>query len=123
MVISRFYQRRSKGKTAIYARGQYNVFTPGRQRNHKLYSFNERAFDAPLSRDAAYWLGFLMADGALSRPPVNQLRLVLQARDRDHVAAFQAFLQAEHPNPGLYQPWPPLRGSDRHIPTIKRGAD
>lgn len=67
--------------------------------DHRQYTINEAAFDLPITPEAAYWAGFLMADGFITmdeqRSPT--LGLDLSIVDRDHVEAFRDFLCAEHP--------------------------
>jgi hypothetical protein len=62
------------------------------------YRVNDKAFSQS-SSDAAYWLGFLLADGCISQRPRRSLILsiALQAGDRAHLEALRAFLSAEHP--------------------------
>ncbi|HTT74203.1 MAG TPA: hypothetical protein VMG99_08725 [Thermoplasmata archaeon] len=73
---------------------------------------NEHVFDAPLSPEAQYWVGFLMADGSVgfTGPNAGHIVLALQERDRGHVEAFRRFLGSTHaiyarapaPAPGGY---------------------
>lgn len=67
--------------------------------DHRQYTLNEAAFDLPITPEAAYWAGFLMADGFItlneSRAPM--IGLDLSVVDRERVEAFRAFLGAEHP--------------------------
>lgn len=60
---------------------------------NRLYSLNAHAFDVIDSEAAAYWLGFLFADGNVSRRTVA---LSLKGADSEHVRRFGQFLQAEH---------------------------
>jgi hypothetical protein len=53
---------------------------------------NERAFDR-LDETAAYWTGFLMADGGIVG---SKVCLHLQTRDKDHLLKFRKFLGAAH---------------------------
>lgn len=52
----------------------------------KLYRVNEHYFDQIDTPEKAYWLGFLLADGAVSKG--KSLRLMLKASDREHVEKF-----------------------------------
>jgi len=60
----------------------------------RRYPLNEGAFDT-LTPEAAYWLGFLLADGSVSDAGLLTLRLA--AVDREHVERFRAFVGAGHP--------------------------
>jgi hypothetical protein len=55
------------------------------------------AFDT-LTPEAAYWLGFLFADGSVctSRARVPSITLGLSACDREHVEQFRAFVGSGH---------------------------
>ena len=60
-------------------------------------TLNQAAFAEPLSEDAAYWVGFLMADGNVSpRGNSAYIKLGLAARDGHHVEAFRLFLGSNH---------------------------
>ena len=60
------------------------------------YPLREDAFADPLTSDAAYWVGFLMADGNVQHPSIGapRVRLCLSERDEDHVRRFRQFLDA-----------------------------
>jgi hypothetical protein len=53
-----------------------------------------------LTPDAAYWCGFLFADGTIMPPRPGHggggIALVLAERDRDHLAKFRGFLGSSH---------------------------
>jgi len=65
---------------------------PDMPKNRK-YFFDERAFQFVDSPETAYWLGFLMADGGVSR---NCLSLNLGGKDKEHLKKFQGFLGSNH---------------------------
>jgi len=53
---------------------------------------SEEAFDV-VTPESAYWLGFLMADGAIhAAAKESAVSLVLSRRDREHVEAFLRFM-------------------------------
>lgn len=58
------------------------------------YSLNPHVFDDLRSEGAAYWLGFLFADGGVNKTTLN---LILGAKDADQVAAFLAFMECDKP--------------------------
>lgn len=58
-----------------------------------VYPLRDDAFDEPLSPDARYWIGMLMADGCITQNRnALSITLVLQERDRAHVERFVQFL-------------------------------
>jgi hypothetical protein len=61
----------------------------------RLYTLRQDAFAAVDDEATAYWLGFLFADGSVTRR--GGVTLVLQERDTDHVRAFAAFLGSNAP--------------------------
>lgn len=68
---------------------------------NRRYAYDETAFDAPLSDNAAYWIGFLMTDGCIADPRGKNesptIKLQLAAKDESHIESFRSFLRAEHP--------------------------
>lgn len=61
-------------------------------RNQKVYqSVDTELFKTIDSEEAAYWLGFLYADGSVKKDK-NEISLVLQEQDLDSVIAFQKFV-------------------------------
>lgn len=63
----------------------------------KRWAHNAAAFSTVEDEPTAYWLGFLFADGNLTANHGRYLRLWLKETDRDHLAAFLAFLVSDHP--------------------------
>lgn len=69
----------------------------GGQRGVRL-PVNEKAFDV-LTPDSSYWIGFLMADGCVSRESAGKSRrlmLRLSVKDRPHLELFKRWLGSEH---------------------------
>lgn len=63
----------------------------------RKHSLREDAFKSPVDEDAAYWAGFLLADGCVShRSGSPELHLSLAEVDRGHVEKFKAFLGSGH---------------------------
>lgn len=61
-------------------------------RNQAVYQLvNTELFKIIDSEEAAYWLGFLYADGSIKKDK-NEISLVLQEQDLDSVIAFQNFV-------------------------------
>lgn len=55
------------------------------------------AFRSP-GQEGRYWIGMLMADGTVCRPPESQawrIRLALMAEDGEHVQRFASFLRSD----------------------------
>ena len=55
----------------------------------RKYKLNENIFDT-ITRDSAYWIGFLYGDGNCTSE--NKIRLVLSATDYEHLIKFRAFV-------------------------------
>lgn len=100
-------ERYKRGETSTALATQYGVSGPSITsilrrrgvviRNHDRYSLWEEAFDE-LTADAAYWVGFLFADGTIHfrqghKPTVA---VGLAARDRGHLVKLRAFLRSNH---------------------------
>lgn len=62
------------------------------------YNLNESVFDE-ITEESAYWVGFLMADGCISKMNNGnpQVKLTLGRKDRDHLSKFKDFLETNHP--------------------------
>lgn len=65
----------------------------------RVYPLREDAFALPLSPEASYWFGFLLADGCVTRRRTGQatLQLGLAEKDAAHVEAFARFLGTAQP--------------------------
>lgn len=58
---------------------------------------NERAFSTPLSPDAKYWVGVLLADGNVSiKKGIPIVALHLHEIDKDHIGKFRTFVKSTH---------------------------
>ncbi len=60
---------------------------------HNIYSCNNKYFEVIDTEEKAYWLGFLMADGNISR---NRVRINLHERDVEHLYKFTKSLSSNH---------------------------
>ena len=58
------------------------------------YPRNEHAFDVIDNEEAAYWLGFIAADGNVSN---GRLRIGLSTRDADHIRKFSKWIAPDMP--------------------------
>jgi len=76
---------------------KYNIPRRGSPRQSEYsrrYNLDPHVFDQPLSHEAAYWTGFLMADGYNDG---KNLRLNLSGKDADHLVAFCSFMHTNKP--------------------------
>lgn len=60
---------------------------------NRRYTIDHSAFSA-ITPDAAYWCGFLMADGCIRG---NKARIKLAPKDRGHLEKFRAFVKTDAP--------------------------
>lgn len=69
-------------------------------RNNNFYKakhYNEMFFDTIDSEEKAYWLGFIYADGCITRRRITDtLEIKLSETDREHLEKFKTALQSEH---------------------------
>lgn len=88
------------GRYSIHSQSVYNILerhSVDRRSGSEasvVYLRDEHAFDAIETEDAAYWLGFLAADGNVSN---GRLRIGLAARDVDHLRTFCRWLGSDRP--------------------------
>lgn len=73
---------------------------PKQETRGRFSKVNPNIFDT-LTDEAAYWIGFLMADGNVESDPGSTTRwklgLVLAEQDYEHLAAFCRFLEVDPP--------------------------
>lgn len=65
--------------------------------NSRRYSVNHEAFSSIDSEKAAYWLGFLYADGYVSSVNGKRVGLSLATKDEGHIVKFADFIQSNYP--------------------------
>jgi len=63
--------------------------------SHRKYKLNENYFEDIDTEEKAYWLGFLYADGCVSRG--KMLTLELSTKDEGHIKKFLNCINSEHP--------------------------
>ncbi len=87
-------EKYSVSKPTILSRLHNNgvVLRPRSQCNRK-YLLDENVFEI-INEESAYWIGFLMADGYITR---NCVGLGLCVGDVDHLKKFISFLKSNHP--------------------------
>jgi transposase len=74
----------------------HNVVLHSPQETAKKYQLRHDAFDE-LTPDAAYWIGFLFADGSvLRRGDAAEVQVRLSERDRQHLVKLRTFLGSNH---------------------------
>lgn len=61
----------------------------------QIYKINEKYFDEIDHADKAYWLGFILADGNISKKK-NRLQIGLHPRDKDHLIKFKKCIGSNH---------------------------
>lgn len=67
---------------------------------HQRYSLDETVLDDPLTDAAAYWVGFLMADGYVDRPAKESSQrfgVALAKKDKEHVQNLASFFGSDAP--------------------------
>lgn len=64
--------------------------------DNKKYHSKENVFEKIDSEEKAYWLGFLYADGYVSKLN-SSVELMIQDRDKEHLEKFKLFCESNHP--------------------------
>lgn len=64
--------------------------------DNKKYHSKEDIFKKIDSEEKAYWLGFLYADGYISKLS-SSVVLMIQNRDKEHLEKFKLFCKSDHP--------------------------
>lgn len=59
-------------------------------------TFDIHVFDKIDTEEKAYWLGFLFADGYVSKDPRNEIEISLQLLDVEHLYKFKNFLKSKN---------------------------
>lgn len=83
--------------TILNLLNKHGVSTKRRREFHnfKRYSVDEEYFNIIDTEDKAYWMGFLLADGHVTRD--GKIMLTLQSRDLEHIEKFRESLSSNHP--------------------------
>ena len=68
----------------------------------RLYPFNEHYFDTIDTKDKAYFLGFLYADGCVRKGTNGQFHFKLSLKDEEPIVLFRKYLQSNKPI-GVYK--------------------
>lgn len=61
---------------------------------HNIYKCDFSKFEKIDTKEKAYWLGFLAADGNLHK---GKIRIHLHKKDKEHLEKFRSFLMSNHP--------------------------
>src|SRR5688500_5811483 len=67
--------------TALAILKRHGIPVRTNSETHRRYLINERFFDTINTEEKAYWLGFISADGTITR---NRILFNLQLRDKEH---------------------------------------
>lgn len=78
-----------------YVLKKNNLRTPKMGENKRIYHYNLDIFKEINSEEKAYWLGFLYADGYVSKVK-NVITLTLAGKDLDHLKKFSDFLKSPY---------------------------
>ena len=90
--------RYSCTRIVIAARLRESGITLRSRGSQRKYAVDDTFFDCIDTEEKAYWLGFLLADGSISRSKDgDKLNLALALRDEKHVLKFRRALSAENP--------------------------
>jgi len=71
----------------------------------RKYHFDEHMFAECNTPEKAYWLGFIMADGAIYKSIRDtwSLTIGIQGRDREHLERFKSYFNLPHPIASIQQ--------------------
>ncbi len=95
--IQRIANMRSLGRKAVANLLKHNGAKIRKPHEQRLKVNHDAFADAMINEEAAYWVGFIMADGNVSvTPTLPQLRISLSAIDKEHLEKFKSFLKSEH---------------------------
>ena len=75
----------------------YNVKLKSFRESKRLYPFNESYFETIDSKDKAYFLGFLFADGCISLGVHGQYLFKLSLKDKYPILLFRKYLNSNKP--------------------------
>lgn len=65
--------------------------------NSRKYKLNDNYFEKIDTKDKAYWLGFIYADGYVSSSNGKRVGITLSIKDKDHLQAFKQCIDANYP--------------------------
>jgi len=84
------------GGTILNALKRQGIDTSIRFVRKNLYHFDKHTFDAIDNEPAAYWLGFIYADGHVRKKPPT-LIINLNSKDEKHLIRLNEFLNSDYP--------------------------
>lgn len=91
--ISKLYNAHLSG---IYdALKRWNINTRNLSESHKLYKVNSRFFHQIDTEEKAYWLGFIYADGYITKP--SNVGIALKDVDDVHLTKFLNSVHSDYP--------------------------
>lgn len=72
-----------------------------RYKHFRKYSANHNFFENIDTEEKAYWLGFILADGAIlttpNKPKTLRLQILLSEKDKTHIEKFLRTIKSNHP--------------------------
>lgn len=86
------------GDVIEYWRKKFNIPKLNDNQGHRKYFYNQDYFKVIDSEEKAYWLGFIMADGAITKNCKNgidnRLSIILKLSDIEHLKKFQKSIES-----------------------------
>lgn len=71
---------------------KHNISTKGGGLSNRKYNVNELRFNSIDNEESAYWLGFISADGNITK---YELRVTLASKDKNHLQKLANFLNTD----------------------------
>lgn len=89
------------GDTIEYWRKKFDIPKQNDNQSRRKYNYNQVFFEKIDTEEKAYWLGFIMADGCITRndknKPYNRLDINLKIEDISHLEKFNYSIQSNQP--------------------------
>lgn len=92
-LIGKIHDRNSETVNRVLRRNNIEI---RKISEYKKYAIDDSVFEQPLSNDAVYWFGMLIADGSITQKK-TRLKLLLQYGDVEHIEEFCGFLKTQRP--------------------------
>lgn len=85
---------RVNGQTILNTLARHSIAARSYAESGRRWKFNERFFDNIATEQQAYWLGFIAADGGITR---NTLTIDLAIKDITHLELFRQAIESDRP--------------------------
>lgn len=89
------------GDTIEYWRRKFNILKENDNQANRKYTLNENYFSVIDNEDKAYWLGFIMADGCVTKSqpnkPYNRFEINLKIEDFSHLEKLNKLMEYNKP--------------------------